>query len=160
MIQIKNDKMNLRSYHIQRLTQDLPLLTKGKAQSLAAQSLFYSWLKLDSNVPVSLFCRCDLFILSPSTVYSVFMVRCLAKKIMKPVGLLIGLDKEKYSTIFIPLQSKTSKNPGKTSKVRFSMPRNFVDKQKSREKALGSHFDVLLEGKLDHKQKRRENAKA
>jgi len=32
------------------------------------------------------------------------------------------------------------------------------NKRISRENALGSHFDVLLEGKLDHKQKRRENA--
>ena len=128
MIQIKNDKIHLRSSHIQRLTQDLPLLTKGKAQSLAAQSLFYSWLKLDSNVPVSLFCRCDLFILSPSTVYSVFMVRCLAKKIMKPVGLLIGLDKEKpgkllmisSSVLEIPCSTVTVECSG-VSVVRLSL---------------------------------------
>lgn len=32
------------------------------------------------------------------------------------------------------------------------------NKQISRENALGSHLEVLLEGSLDHKQKRRENA--
>jgi len=42
--------------------------------------------------------------------------------------------------------------------VKSSILHALVDKQKSRENALGSHFDVLLEGKLDHKQKRRENA--